>query len=142
MNLSIHHVLDSLQNKKNSRYLGFIAGALFLVVAGYGAYYYFAQQKAEEAQKALSESLAEFDKAMQADPKEARWDDVARAFQAAYERYGSTWAGPYLLSYKAQALLQCDKFDEALTTMEKVVSMLPKSSPVFFLCHKIGTYEN
>ena len=121
MNISVQNVLDSLQSSKNVRYLGILAGAVVIGVAGWGGYYYFSMKKAQEAQKAFAESMAEYDKALQADSKDAHWDDVVRAFQTAYDRYSSTWAGPYILAYLSQALLQEGKPDEALNVMTKAV---------------------
>jgi hypothetical protein len=131
MNTSMQHFFDSLQSSKNIRYLGILAGAGVVGVAGYGVYYYVTMKKSQKAQKALAESSEAFTKALQSEGKDVRWDDVHRAFQTAYDRYGSTWAGPYLLAYQADAYAYEGKLNEALAEMTKALSSLKKSSPVY-----------
>lgn len=132
MNTALQQFYASVQNEKNVRYLGILAGLIILGLAAWGGYSYMTMKRAEEAQKALSEGVAEFERASAEEDKEAHWDDVVRGFQTGYDRYSGTWAGPYFLVYKAQALLAQNKFDEALAEMTKAVAAIKKSSPLYY----------
>jgi predicted negative regulator of RcsB-dependent stress response len=132
MNPSVHNFLNSLQSDKNLRYLGLLAGAVVIGVVVWGGYYLYSSKKAEEAQYALSQAVSEYEKALQGDGKDTRWDEVVHGFQTAYDRYSSTWAGPYLLAYKAQALLHNNNYAEALPAMTTSVASMKKSAPLYY----------
>jgi hypothetical protein len=132
MNTSLQQFYATVHNEKNIRYLAVLAGLIVLGLAAWGGYSYITLKRSEEAQKALSEGIAEFDRAHTGEEKETHWDDVVRGFQTGYERYSSTWAGPFFLVYKSQALLANHKFDEALAEMTKAVAAMKKSSPLYY----------
>lgn len=125
--------IPSKKVAKQMRYLiGLLALALF-IMACMAIYSYFKVRNSQAGHKAFMESLAEYDKNISAPTNEQKWNDVIRAFDTAYQRYGNTPLGPSMLAYKAQALIYDNKFDAALDTMIKAVSIIKKSSPLYYI---------
>lgn len=122
-----------LQKKKYVRYLLILAGMVAAGAAGWGIYSYTLTKKAQDAQEAFSQALAEFEKNLQAEEKSQRWDEIVQAFDAGYEHYAQTPLGPYFLAYKAQALLYGNKPEKALEATAKLVASITKSSPLYYL---------
>lgn len=122
-----------LKNDKQVIYLGVFVLLVGLGAGGYFGYKYFSNKKAAQAHSAFQDSLNEFNKMLQIDTKAQKWDSVVRIFDAAYQKYSGTSMGPYLLAYKAQALVYDNKLDEAIKTMSTVVNSLKQKSPLYYL---------
>lgn len=101
------------------------------VVAGWWAYSLYTLKKTEKAQQVFADCFAEFEKNIAAPQGQARWDDVARAFDIAHQRYGNTIFGPTYLAYKATALIYSNKLEEAIPVMQQSVDSLKKSNLLY-----------
>lgn len=126
-------LLYTIQKKKQVRYLVFFIGAALLAIAGWGIYQYITTKKSEAAQKAFSQALTEFEKTLELEPKDRKWAEIGEIFQKGHELFVKTAFGPYFLAYKAQALLQDQKYDAARDTINQVVSSLKKRTPLYYL---------
>ncbi len=106
-------------------------GAITLAAFGVGIYLYFAQIKHEEsAQQALSEILAEYNRAFESPEL---WQDVEVGAKTGYRQYARSSLAPFFFGLQSEALLQQNKQDEALALMKDMVAKLSKSSPFYYL---------
>jgi hypothetical protein len=114
-------------------YLAILLGVAIVGAGGFGIYKYFSIQKAKEAHSAFQDSLIEFNKMLQVDPKNQKWEQVVKIFDTAYQRYGSSVMGPYLLAYKAEALVYDNKLEDAIKIMSNSVNSLKQKSPLYYV---------
>ncbi len=131
--LLIQDYVFTLHKNKYIRYLLFLVCCALLGLTIWGAYAYFEAKKVEEAQKAFSQALTEFEKNVQAERAMQHWEEVISAFDAGYQKYGGTPFAPYFLAYKAQSLLYANKPEAALEVTAHVVNGAKKSSPLYYL---------
>lgn len=121
----------SLRRNKSLQLVIAVIVASATIVAGWWAYSFYTVKKTEKAHQVFVDCFAEFEKNMSAQKGQARWDDVARAFDIAYQRYGSSVFGPSFLAYKASALINGDKLEDAIPVMQKAVDSVKHSSLLY-----------
>ncbi len=106
-------------------------GAITVAAFGVGIYLYFSQIKQEEsAQQALSEVLAEYNRAFESPEL---WQDVEIGTKTGHRQYPRSALAPFFLGLQSEALLQQNKQDEALALMKDMTAKLSKSSPLYYL---------
>lgn len=59
--------------------------------------------------------------------KNPQWSALLEKFEKNYDKHSSSSLLPYYLGYKVQILLAQDKKDEALATLDKIISDIPGS---------------
>jgi predicted negative regulator of RcsB-dependent stress response len=59
--------------------------------------------------------------------KNPQWSELLEKFEKNYEKHASSSLLPYYLSYKVQILLEQDKKDEALATLDTMIAGMPGS---------------
>jgi len=92
---------------------------------GFKLYKYYIHNRETTAQKVLSECLEEYERAAGG---MGSWSDVQMAFEMGYEQNSGSTLAPYFLAYKADALYEQDKKNEALETLEQALkNMSPKA---------------
>lgn len=98
---------------------------------GIGTYWYLSHVKYEQAaQQALSEVLAEYNRAYESPEL---WQDVEVGAKTGYRQYGRSSLAPFFLGLQSDALLQQDKQDEALALMNDMTAKLSHRSPFYYL---------
>jgi predicted negative regulator of RcsB-dependent stress response len=127
----MHDFGSALRRNKSLQLVIAIIVASVTIVAGWWAYSFYTMKKTQKAHQVFVDCYAEFEKNMSAQKGQARWDDVARAFDIAYQRYGSSVYGPAFLAYKATALIHNDKLEDAIPVMQKAVDLLKHSSLLY-----------
>lgn len=127
----LDHVGASLRRNKSLQMIIAIIIASGFIVAGWAGYSFYTFKKTQKAHQVFVDCFAEFEKNMSAPKGQARWDDVVRAFDIAYQRYGSSVFGPSFLAYKASALIYQDKLEDAIPVMQKAVDALKHRSLLY-----------
>lgn len=127
----MQNVGTSLRRNKSLQLVIAVIVASATIVAGWWAYSVYTTKKTEKAHQVFVDCLAEFEKNMSGTHGQARWDDVVRAFDIAYQRYGSTIFGPSFLAYKASALINSGKLEDAIPVMQQSVDSLRHSSLLY-----------
>lgn len=61
------------------------------------------------------------------------WSQLEVLLQTGYETHKKSNFAPYFLLYESEAQINQDKFSEAAATLEKVITLLPKDSPLLNL---------
>ncbi|MFI5333361.1 MAG: hypothetical protein ACHQVS_04665 [Candidatus Babeliales bacterium] len=111
-----------------ARELWFALGiALCIGAAGLG-YRWYAHSQEQRAYKVFADCVREYEKAAE---NTALWSDVEQALTLGYQKHARSSLAPYFLAYKADVLLQQNKHDEAVATLDTMASVLPTSSPVY-----------
>lgn len=99
------------------------------LAGGYGYWVYRVQQE-EAAQMALSTCLDELKNAFH---DETQWPTVNLASVTGYRQHSNSSLAPYFLAIEAQSLIAEGKLSEAISTMDRILSMLSKNSPFYYL---------
>lgn len=123
-------------NKALQNNINLAAGAFALVgllVAGWYGYSWYNRSKEQAAYKDLAESLDAYSKVRQSmGHGEEKWTDIERGFKEGAQRNSSSKLQPYFLVFQADALIEQGKHQEALPLMDKAVSLLSKSNPLYY----------
>ena len=124
--------LDSLVTRAQNHllYVGLALGVL--VIMGGGFYWHRSTtiKNEQAAHTILVDVLAQYDQAAQG---KASWDDVIAMAQAGYEKFSTTKVAPYILSVQIDALLAQDKKQEAIETIDRMISAIGTRSPLYDL---------
>lgn len=110
--------------------LGIIAAC---VLIGGGSLFYLQLSsiaRNESAQMALSETLDEVNNAYY---NVELWQEVEIAAKTGFRQYERSDLAPYFLTAQVDALLQQGKHEQALESMQKVLSMLAEHSPFYHI---------
>lgn len=135
--MNIKNVLNSVENKidnlvdwakNNLAIVGVGAGLIVLLAGGGYGYHYFGVQKEQAANTVLGDCMSQFDQAAQG---KANFADVAIMCQAGYEKFKNTKVAPYMLAIQADALLAEQKQQEALDTLNTMLTQIGSSSPLY-----------
>jgi predicted negative regulator of RcsB-dependent stress response len=126
--ISVNSIQDYVKKhvKESLFAVALIAGA---VAIGYGYWLYRVHQE-EAAQAALSTCLEELKNAVR---DETQWPNVNLASITGYRQHSNASLAPYFLAIEAQSLIAEGKLAEAITTLDRVLSAISKSSPLYYL---------
>ena len=119
---------DQYGNVKYSKPVYTVLLCALVGVSAYSAYGWYATHKEQAAQKVFAECIHEYQKAL-VDSK--MWPNVDMVFKHGYKQHSASTLAPYFLAYRADALYQQDKKDEARELMNQMVQKIPASSPVY-----------
>ena len=122
---------DMWTKKRMHLAAGFLAVS-GLIAAGWFGYSWYMRSKEQAAYKDLAESIEGYSKARSSGAPE-KWSDVERGFEAGAKRNTSSSLQPYFLVFQADALVEQGKHKEAAALMDKTVSMLKRTQPLYFL---------
>lgn len=103
--------------------------AVTLLVASFG-YKLWSAKKERAAQYDFSALMTEYETMSQ--DKNPEWDALLTKFEKNYEKHSGSSLLPYYLGYKVRILLHQDKRDEALATLDTMITDMP-GSPVIAL---------
>ncbi len=104
-------------------------GIIGLGVASTFGYWMYRSHQEEAAQIAFVTCIEEFNNA-QHNP--ASWPTVALAAVTGYRQHSGSSLAPYFLALEVQSLIGQGKLSEAINSLDRVVGMIPKSSPLYF----------
>ena len=109
-----------------------IIGIAIVCAAGVGVYGYIQYRisQEEQAQVVFSNCMDELRRSY-GDP--SLWPTAELASITAYRHHSGSALGPYFLALEVQTLLAQGKLSEAVTSLERVISMLPTRSPFYSL---------
>jgi predicted negative regulator of RcsB-dependent stress response len=95
-------------------------------------YKLWSAKRERAAQYDFSALMTEYETASQ--DKNPEWDALLKKFEKNYEKHSNSSLLPYYLGYKVRILLHQDKRDEALETLNKIITDMP-GSPIISLYH-------
>lgn len=127
-------VKSSYDNARAYNYFREIVVSLCLVGVGFGGYWgyrYYKNQKDTAAPTAFSECMALYNEALQGHPD--IWPHVEMKCTTDAATLKNSSFAPYILAIKADALAQQRKLDQAKVTLEEVIALMPKDSPLISL---------
>jgi len=119
-------------SKRNNHYNREITIAILLVALSAGAYYTYRwhkQTKDNAAHLLFAQNLEELERVMQ-DGKQEDWASIQILFKLGYDQYPKSSLAPYFLIYQAEAMVKQGQLDQAITTMQHAVSLMPSDAPV------------
>ncbi len=99
-----------------------VVGSTFLM------YRFWVVYRERASQKVFAESVEKYNVAFQSEAPD--WEDIAVLFEKQYQQNTRSYLAPYLLQYKAEALLQQGRKSEAVEVMDRVIGQLQASSPL------------
>jgi len=120
-----------VQNKRQFQILALVAGLVVAGAAGWMLYSSHASRKTQEAHKAFTDGVSEFEAVLQRPANSQNWSSVIELFGAAHDRYNASVFAPFMLAYKAQALSYNGEKEAALDTMTKALAELDKQNPLY-----------
>lgn len=127
-------VKSSFDNARTFSYFKEIVVSFCLVGIGFGGYWgyrYYKNQKDTAAPTSFSECLALYNEAMQGHPD--IWPHVEMKCTTDAATLKNSSFAPYILAIKADAFVQQHKLDQAKSTLEEVITLMPKDSPLISL---------
>lgn len=116
------------------RYKKALVALAVLGIGGFAAVYFYSDWKVQveqNAQIAFSSIVEEVQKASQEGP--ADWQHIEQEAEHAITQHSRSHLVPYFFALQAQALIEQDKKDQAMTVMETMLSKLSTSSPLYYL---------
>lgn len=119
------------QHKRQFQILALVAGLIVAGAAGWMIYSSHTSRKVQEAHKAFTDGVSEFEAVLQRPVNSQNWSSVIELFGAAYDRYKSSVFAPFMLAYKAQALSYSGEKEAALDAMTKALASLDKQDPLY-----------
>jgi tetratricopeptide (TPR) repeat protein len=123
---------DSKVLRSHLRYAALILAFIGLGAISYAGYSWYNASRERMAEKDFSSYVQQYYRALSA-PQSAAWDQLASLFDVGYVQHRSSELGPYFLAFQAEALLQQNKYQEALDVLKNLLSALPESSPFYAL---------
>lgn len=107
-----------------------------LLVLGWTAFHSYKVYQGKRVQRILSESLQEFQIAMNV--AQPQWGEVQLMNELGAQQASGSSLQPFFLVMRAQALAQQHKFDEAIPLMQQAIDGLPSYSPykIYFVLTK------
>lgn len=125
-------ILLPFQGTKGNKYffsfLTFLAAAIMISLI-YFSYRFYVQYREEKVQILFSDNLSLFNK--EKNTEDQQWNTVVNAFDAGYNEAKSSYLAPYFLGYKAEALLEQDKKQEALAVYDELFEVLSSDAPLY-----------
>ena len=91
-------------------------------------YRFWVVYRERASQKVFAESVEKYNVALQSEAP--NWEAIAVLFEKKYQQNTRSYLAPYLLQYKAEALLQQGRKSEAVEVMDRVIGQLQASSPL------------
>ncbi len=85
-------------------------------------------QQEQNALQALSEILVEYNRAYE---NNELWQDVEVGARTGYRQYARSTLAPFFLGLQAEALMQQDKLNDAIITMDTMIKQLSTRSPFY-----------
>jgi tetratricopeptide (TPR) repeat protein len=128
---AVHHQLMRGKGKQYIKIIGITAGISVFLLCGFLCYRWYRVGVEQNAQKVLSENIAQYNAMLQAETK--NWEYIVQLFQAGAESQSHSSLAPYFLAFQADALIQDGRFQQAFEVMTRMVQALPKSSPLYSL---------
>jgi len=107
-----------------------MAVLLGVAVGGFYLYKYYIYNKQATAQKVLSECLIEYERAAGG---MGSWYDVEVALEMGYEQNTGSKLAPYFLAYKADAMLEQGKKQEALAVLQEALEKISPKDDLYGL---------
>ena len=119
-------------------------GVLLLGTGIYFGYRWYTVSREQQAQKIFSEYMQDYGLAHKAN-NAAEWQRIEALFAYGYSTYRSSNIAPYFLAMQADVQLKQGKHNEALATLNSLISALPSSSsmaPVFKTKHALISLDS
>jgi predicted negative regulator of RcsB-dependent stress response len=113
-------------NKNVVRVFAFVA----LLVVLFFAHKLWVINREQSAQYDFAALMTEFETISR--DKDPQWSALLEKFETQYQKHANSSFLPYYLGYKVQILLAQDKKDEALLTLDKMITDMP-GSPIIAL---------
>jgi predicted negative regulator of RcsB-dependent stress response len=122
------HISDTIyaNNKNVMRVFAFVA----LLVVLFFAHKFWVINREQSAQYDFAALMTEFETISR--DKDPQWSALLEKFETQYKNHANSSLLPYYLGYKVQILLAQDKKDEALVTLDKMITDMP-GSPIIAL---------
>lgn len=113
-----------------SKLLSIVFSFLVAFCIVFFAYRLWSIKRERAAQYDFSALMTEYETISQ--DQNPEWDVLLKKFEKNYEKHSGSSLLPYYLSYKVRILLNQNKKDEALTTLDKMIDAMP-GSPILAL---------
>jgi len=120
--------IQSLFNRYSKELIITVGIILFGIAAAYG-YWMYRNYQEEAAQRAFATCIEELNNAQH---DQSLWPTVALAAMTGYRQHSNSSLAPYFLALEVQALLGQGKLDDAILSMDRVLGMISKNSPLYF----------
>lgn len=105
--------------------LGIVFFCALGLAASSFAFVLWSAKRERAAQYDFSALMTEYETMSQ--DKDPEWDTLLKKFEKNYEKHSSSSLLPYYLSYKVRILLNQDKREEALATLDAMINATPES---------------
>lgn len=129
MNLS--KIYKQLEGRyKNLRYFCLLFLFVILAASSGGVYFWYLKRYNEEAQKALSEGIEIYQRALR-ERSEKLLEEAGRAFSIGYEKYSGSSLAPFFISFEAEVSRRQGKLDNSIKLMERSLGKMSKKSPLY-----------
>jgi len=120
---------DDIFSEKYAKEFALAVVIVALAAGSYYGYRWWTKNKDEAAHVLFAQNLEEFER-MSQEGKAEDWVAIETLFKLGYDQYPKSSLAPYFLIYQSQAQLKQNKFDEALTTLDRAIAAMPGNSPV------------
>lgn len=130
--MTLSNQIYSLYTKYTRAITIFVSCAIFALVGWYG-YRWYKTKLEYTAQRDFSESAQDFYKLFASQKSAKAWNDVEQGLAFRAEQNKNSTLAPYFLVYQADALLQEGKSAEALALLNRAITQLEKTSPIYYL---------
>ena len=111
--------------RAQSTLIGVVFSVFVMVMVLFFAHKLWVVKKERAAQYDFSSLMTEYETISR--EKNPEWSALLEKFEKNYEKHASSSLLPYYLGYKVRILLNQDKRDEALATLDKMITDMPGS---------------
>jgi predicted Zn-dependent protease len=123
-------IVRNIVSSKPFIYSVYVAGVGILVSSSVLGYHWYSVHRAQTAQKAFSEDLAEYHNTITGQLGHQNWNMLASIFELGANAYSRTSLAPFYLSYEAETLLKDNRRTEATATMGRSVALTTQNNPL------------
>lgn len=129
--------LSDLRYLLNNKYLTlrnliYSVSIILVIALGVTGYIFYTKNYDQKAYQLFSESLIEYQKAIESGNQED-FINAQRAFELAYNSYSRSSISPFVLAYQSECLLRSGDQNKALELMQKSVDSINSNYPVYYL---------